>query len=150
MIVPKSNAEIWRSNLNSPYSINEIRLQIIQNLSAKTAYAVTEACGKILDKMSKMKQDQSKELLSLLIDGLGFLGKAITYMNQFRRNKLKTRLPEKLKSLAGNLPSESQWLFSDDLSKRINQINNINSVLTQPFRFYQQNNDRYNNNSGYN
>ena len=70
-------------------------------------------------------------------------------MNQFRRNNLKSRLPEKLKPLAENAPSESQWLFGDDLSKRINQINNMNSALIQPFRSYQQNNGRYNNNSGY-
>ena len=80
---------------------------------------MTEACDKILNKMDKMKQDQSKELISPLIHGLAFLGKAITEMNQFRRNNLKPRLPEKLKPLADNVPSNSQWLFGDDLSKRI-------------------------------
>ena len=44
-----------------------------------------------------MKQHQSKELASPLIDSLAFLGKAITDMKQFRRNNLKPRLPEKLK-----------------------------------------------------
>ena len=96
-----------------------------------------------------MKQDQSKELVSPLIDGLAFLGKAITDMNQICRNKLKTRLPEKLKLLADNVPSESQWLFGDDLIKRISEINNMNSALTQSFRSYQQNNDRYYNNSSH-
>ena len=122
-------------------------LQNIQNLSVKAAYAVTKACDKILNKMGKMKQDQSKELISPLIDGLVFLGKTITDMNQFRRNKLKPRLLEKLKRLADNVPSESQWLFGNNLSKRISEINNMNSALTQSFRSYQQNNDRYNNSS---
>ena len=147
IIVPKCNGEIWKNNLTSPYRINEIRLQNIQNLTVKAAYAVTEACDKILNKMGKMKQELSKELVSPLIDGLAFLGKAITDMNQFRRNNLKPRLPEKLKPLADNVPSESQWLFGDDLSKRISQINNMNSALTQSFRSYQQNNGRYNNSS---
>ena len=80
-----------------------------------------------------MKQDQSKELVFPLIDGLDFLRKAITDMNQFRRNNLKPRLPEKLKPLTDNVPSESQWLFGDDLSKRISGINNMNSTLTQSF-----------------
>ena len=53
--------------------------------------------------MGKMKQDQSKELVSLLFDGLVFLGKAITDMNKFRRNILKSRLTEKLKPLADNV-----------------------------------------------
>ena len=80
-----------------------------------------------------MKQDQSKELVFPLIDGLDFLVKAITDMNQFRRNNLKPRLPEKLKPLTDNVPSESQWLFGDDLSQRISGINNMNSTLTQSF-----------------
>ena len=69
-------------------------------------------------------------------------------MNQFRRNNLKSRLPEKLKLLADNVSSKSQQLPGDNLRIRINQINNMNSALTQPFRYYQQNNGRYNKNSG--
>ena len=99
--------------------------------------------------MGKMKQDQSKELVSPLIDGLALLRKAITDMNQFRRNNLKPRLPEKLKPLAENVTGESQWLFGDDLSKRINEINNMNSALTQSFKPYQQNNGRYYSNSSH-
>ena len=45
-IAPKCNAEILKNNLTSPYRINQIRLQNIQNLTVKAAYAVTEACGK--------------------------------------------------------------------------------------------------------
>ena len=149
IIVPKCNADIWKSNLTSPYTINKIRLQNIQNLSFKAAYAVAQVCDKILNNMGKMKQDQSKELISPLIEGLVFLGKAITDMNQFRRNNLKPRLTEKLEPLADNIPSESQCLFGDDLSNRIRKINNINSVLTQFFRSYQQNNGRYYNNSSH-
>ena len=67
-------------------------------------------------------------------------------MNQFRRNNLKFRLPKKLKPFTYIVPRESPWLFGDDLS---HQINNMNSDLTQPFRSYQQNNGRYNNNSWY-
>ena len=83
MIVPKCNSEIWKNNLNSPYRINGIRPQSIQDLSVKAVYAVTEVCDKILDKMGKIKQNQSKELVSPLIDGLGFLGKAILIRTNF-------------------------------------------------------------------
>ena len=100
IIVPKCNPEIWRNNLTSPHVIKEIRLQNIPNLTVKAAYAVIEACDKILNKMSKMKQEQSKELLSPLIHGLAFLGKSITDMNQFRRNNLKPTLPEKAETLS--------------------------------------------------
>ena len=50
-------------------------------------------------------------------------------MNQFPRNNLKPRLPEKLKPLADNVARVLQWLFGDDLSKRISEINNMNSTL---------------------
>lgn len=50
---------------------------------------MTEACEKMLNNMNKMKQDQSKELVSPLIDCLTFLGKAITDMKKFRGNSLK-------------------------------------------------------------
>ena len=62
----------------SPHRLNEIRAQGIQSLSLKDAHAVTEASDKILEIMRKMKQDQSKELVSPLIDGLAFLGETIT------------------------------------------------------------------------
>ena len=132
--VPKCNAEIWKNNLTYPYRINEIMLQNIQNLTIKAA--VTEVFDKFLNKMGKMKQEQSKELVSPLIDGLAFLGKATTDMNQFHRNNLKPRLPEKLKPFADNVLSESQWLFGDDLSRKISQINNMKSALTQSFKSY--------------
>ena len=86
-----------------------------------------------------MKEDQSKELVFPLTDGLPFLGKAITDMNQFRRNSLKARLSEKLKPLADNVPSESQWLFVDNFRNRISEINSMNIALTRSFRSYQQN-----------
>lgn len=89
-----------------------------------------KACDKILNKMAKMMQDQIKEIASPLVDDLLFLGKAITDLNQFRRYNLKSRLPEKLKPLMDNVPSESQWFLGDDLSKRITQINSMNSALT--------------------
>ena len=113
----------------------------------KAAYAVVETCDKNLNKMGKIKQDQSRELISPFTAGLAFLGKDVTDMNQFCRNNLNPRLPKKLKPLTDNVSSESQWLFGDDFNKRISQINNMNSTLTQSFRFYQQNNGRYNNSS---
>ena len=48
-----------------------------------------EASEKMLNNMNKMKQDQSKELVSPLTDCLTFLGKAITDMKKFRENSLK-------------------------------------------------------------
>ena len=35
-----------------------------------------------------------------------------------------------MRSLATNVPGGSQWLFGDDLNKRIDQISSMNSSLT--------------------
>ena len=82
-------------------------------------------------KWAKWSRVREKELVSPLIDGLAFLEKAITDMNQFHRNNLKHRLPEKLKPLADNVPRESQWLFGDDLSKRISKIISLLSLISR-------------------
>ena len=43
---------------------------------------------------------------------------------------MKDRLPAKIKPLTKNVPSESEWLLGNDLSKRINQLNSTNTALT--------------------
>ena len=48
MVTPKCNSEIWKSNLTSPYKMNKIELQRIENLHVKAAYAVTVASDKIM------------------------------------------------------------------------------------------------------
>ena len=73
-----------------------------------------------------------------LIDSLAFLGLVSTVLNQFRRNYLKSRLPEKMKSLTKNVPAKSEWLFGDNLNKRINTISSINTALTANNRPYYQ------------
>ena len=92
MVTPKCNSEIWKSNLTSPYKMNEIELQRIENLHVKAAYAVTVASDKIMS--SNLLQEQSKELITPLVDVLALLRKATADLNQFRRNNLKSRQNE--------------------------------------------------------
>ena len=47
-------------------------------------------------------------------------------------------LPEKIKPLAKNVPAKSEWLFGDDLNKRINTISRTNTALTASIRPYYQ------------
>ena len=65
-----------------------------------------------------------------LIDSLAFLGLVSSVLNQFRRDYLEGRLPEKMKTLTKNVPAKSECLFGNDLNKRINTINSIDTALT--------------------
>ena len=64
--------------------MNEKELQRIKNLHVKAAYAVIVASDKIMS--SNLLQEQSKELITPIIDALALLGKATADLNQFRRN----------------------------------------------------------------
>ena len=81
MVTPKCNSEIWKSNLTPTYRMNEIELQRKENLHGKAAYAVAIASDKIMT--SNLLQEQSKELITPLVDDLALLGKATVDLNQF-------------------------------------------------------------------
>ena len=93
---------------------------------------MTVASDKIMS--SNLLQEESKELIPPLVDALALLGKATADLNQFRRNNLRSRLPDKMRLLATNVPACSQWLFGDDLNKRIGQISSMNNALSQTFK----------------
>ena len=68
--------------------------------------------------------------MTALIVTLALLGLILSKLNQFRRDYLKSRLPEKIRPLAKNVPVKSEWLFGDDLNKRINTISSTNAART--------------------
>ena len=132
MVTPKYDSEIWISNVTSTYKRNEIELRRIKNLYVKTACAVTVAFDKVMS--SNLLQKHSKGLIIPLVDALTLLVKAAADLNQFRRNNLRSTLPGKMRPLATNVPAELQWLFGDDLNKRIAQISSMNNAFSQSFR----------------
>ena len=73
--------------------------------------------------------DQCREMITRVIDALALLGVVTAEINQFRSEQMKDQLPTKMQPLTKNAPSECEWLFGKDLSKRINQLNSMNSAL---------------------
>ena len=63
----------------------------------KAAFAITEACDRVMD--SKLKSAFCKEIATLLIDSLGFLGLVSSELSQFRRDYLKNMLKSFILSL---------------------------------------------------
>ena len=45
------------------------------------------------------------------------------------REQMKDQFPAKMQPLTKNVLSESEWLFGNDLSKRITQLNSTNAAL---------------------
>ena len=128
MIIPKCNEEIWRGDiLNTSRRSSDIVLQKIQMHTVKAACAMTDAFDKIMKK--NLKSDQCKEMITPVIDVLALLGVVTAEINQFRKEQMKDSLPAKMQPLTKNVPPESEGLFDNDLSKRINQLNSTNTAL---------------------
>ena len=91
--------------------MTDINLRKIQLLNVSAAYAVIEACEKVVSRLGKYKQDLSMELLTSPTDSLVYIEKATKDTNQLRRDILKSRLPAKMKQLAKNVPAKSEPLY---------------------------------------
>ena len=69
--------------------------------SFKTDYAITEACGGVMN--TRLKSALFKEIVTPLIDSLAFLG---LDSHQFRKDYLKSTLPEKKEPMTKNVPAK--------------------------------------------
>ena len=143
MITPKCNEEIWRGDiLNTSRRSNDIVLQKIHMHTVKAACAMTDACDKIMK--LNLKSDQCREMITPVIDALALLGVVTAEINQFRREQMKDQLPANMQPLTKNAPSESEWLFDNGLSRRINQLNSMNTALIKTsISLYSGKNTRY-------
>lgn len=72
--------------------------------SFKTDYAITEACGGVMN--TRLKSALCKEIVTPLIDSLAFLGLDSSDSHQFRKDYLKSTLPEKKEPMTKNVPAK--------------------------------------------
>ena len=75
VFAPKCNPEIWNKNLTTVHKGHDIELHKIQMHFVKAAYAITEACDRVMD--SKLKSALCKEIVTRLIDSFALLGLVI-------------------------------------------------------------------------
>ena len=110
--------------------------------TVKAACAMTDVCDKIMK--LNLKPDQCREMITPVIDALALVGVVTAEINQFRSEQMKDRLPAKILSLKKSIPPESEWLFGNDLSKRISQLNSTNTALIKTsVSSYSGKNNRY-------
>ena len=146
MITPKCNEGIWRSDmLNTSRRFNDIVLQKMQMHNVKAACAMADACDKIMQ--LNLKSDQCREKITPAIDVIALSPVVTAEINQFRREQKNGCLPAKMKPLTKNFPPELEWLFGNDLCKRINQLKSTNAALIKiyvsPYSSYSGRNNRY-------
>lgn len=60
-----------------------------------------------------------EDILSVLIGSVALLDLSTVEINSLRRNLAKDRFPGYLRRLAKNVPSDCNFLFEDDIQKRV-------------------------------
>ena len=76
-----------------------------------------------------VNNEASKNIRSMLTDSVALLGLSTVEINSLRGDLMKYRLPVHLRRLVKDVPSDSKFLFQDDIQRRISQILASNSAL---------------------
>ena len=119
------NQGICNINLSSSQCSTDISLQTILLYIVKASYAIFYS----YDKLVFLNNEASKNIQSMLIDSVPLLGLSTVEINSLRRDPMKYRLPVHLRRLAKDVPSDSKFLFTDDIQRRVSQILATNSAL---------------------
>ena len=119
MRVPQCNPEMWKINLSSFRRSAGIILQKILLHLVKASYAIVNACYELI---VAEETEGSNKLLTVLVDSEALLGLSTIELNAFSRDFMKHKLPDHLKQLAKDVPSDdlATYVFGDDIQKRIN------------------------------
>ena len=115
LCVPKVKPQIWDSL--RPHTLNnDLKLQKVEKLMVKGVTAIAK-------NKEGLSEDQE--------NGLRCLAAAIFEMNMMRREFIKPGLHEKFAPLCKTSIPITENLFSNDLSKHIKDIDEVNKVTTQ-------------------
>ena len=72
----------------------------------------------------------------MLVDSVALLGLSTFELNVLITDLIKHKLPDRLKQLTKDVPSNSTHLFGDDIQKRINQIAPNKTPLQKSSTYY--------------
>lgn len=87
-----------------------------------TCTFIVKAGCEMTDAREKFSQNTIIESLALI--SLALIGVVAQELNQLRRDQLKRCFPLKIQPLAKNDPTNSKWLFGNDLTKQISLLEN--------------------------
>lgn len=129
--VPKVNFEIWEEARHF-IKTKDLSLVKAQTLMSKAAVPIIEIVNEGL-KEKGSQEEKSKTRITKASDALIMLASAFTELNQIRKDNFKRGLPAQYRNRlcnTGNEPSKD-WLFGDELPKKIKEINDTRSMSSK-------------------
>ena len=142
LTVKRCNEEIWKHKSLQPYTRQKVlKDQRKQTSIMKGAIAIANIANNLID--LKKDQDMSKKdlkkslnpLIHQCTDALAFISNANANIDQSRRENLISAFDNSYLELSKNVPKESQYLFGDDLTKRISTISANKKLIQGKFSF---------------
>ena len=126
----KCNTEIWSLQMNEQQRSNDLKVQKLQNSLVKGTIAVAQLTDAILklhrdkDLTPKGYRKALSGLLGMASDSVALLAQTHQMTNDFRRRKITYAFGQNFKGLDKNVDEKSEWLFGDDISKKVTELKN--------------------------
>ena len=138
--VKKCNTEIWSELLQSKTRPKDIKTQKLQGCILKAIIS------KVTDTLIKLKNSKNLSLnnlrnhIGLMVqdctDSLALLSHVNSSLEQTRRDYIAYSLDNQYYALRKNMPSESEFLYGDNLPKRIMNVTTNKKLFSMPSKSY--------------
>jgi len=135
--VKRCNPEIWGPLITSQKRQKDLRDQNTQACISKSVVAI----GSIADELLKNKNNKNMtvkdhreacgKLLKTTTDAIAMLSKSNANLNSLRRYSLVGGLDTTYQQLAKNVPENSELLFGEDLTKRLQVLKTNKQILAK-------------------
>ena len=126
--IKKCNPEIWSEMLQSKTRSKDLKTQKMQSCILKAVGAISKVTNALLDlKNSKnLNIATLNKKLSTMVhdctDSLALLSQVNTDLEQNKHDHIAYCLDNQYHTLRKNVPADSEFLFGDDLAKRIMNV----------------------------
>ena len=151
----KVNEEIWCEMLQPRVRSKDVKTQKTQGCVLKAIGAISNIANNLLNLKSNKTlsaSDLRKELAPIIhdcTDSIAILSHTNAEIEQNRREDIVGCLDRRYRRLAKNVEPDSEWLFGDDLTKRILNINTNKKLLVGKHKAFSNQTSAYKNSKNY-
>ena len=146
LLTVKVNPPIW-DKLKSETRSNDLKFQKVQTALNKSLIAmvqVTDALTKSLAASEKKDLPSTEDMIRKLTDAVAFVSQANHDIYAKRRESIKPELHQDYRPLCSPSNPVTEWLFGDDLSKKVKDMTEVNKVGQRVSHSRQFDKSRYN------